>query len=106
MKYILTGQEMAAADQAASCKIGIPSIVLMERAALSVADEITKRSAPGSRIMILAGPGNNGADGIAAGRILTDRGYRVRIMLLSIKPPSADSSMYVQQHILQFQKRQ
>ena len=100
MKYILTGQEMAAADQAASLKIGIPSIVLMERAALSVADEITKRSAPGSRIMILAGPGNNGADGIAAGRILTDRGYRVRIMLLSIKPPAADSSMYVQQHIL------
>ena len=92
---------MAAADQAASVKIGIPSIVLMERAALSVADEISQRTDSGKRVMILSGPGNNGADGIAAGRILLDRGYDVRFMLLTGKPPAPDSSMQVQRRILQ-----
>ena len=36
MKYLLTGAEMAEADRATSEVIGIPSIVLMERAALAV----------------------------------------------------------------------
>ena len=40
MKYLLTGTEMAEADSATSEVIGIPSIVLMERAALSVFEEI------------------------------------------------------------------
>ena len=100
MRYVLTGQEMAAADAAASVKIGIPSIVLMERAALSVADEITAVLPKGGRIMILSGPGNNGADGLAAGRILTDRGYDVRFMLLSGRAPAEGSSMMTQQRIL------
>ena len=43
MKYLLTGREMAEADRATSEVIGIPSIVLMERAALAVANEITAR---------------------------------------------------------------
>ena len=37
MKYLLTGNEMAGADARTSNIIGIPSIVLMERAALAVA---------------------------------------------------------------------
>lgn len=43
MKYLLTGLEMARADANTSQVIGIPSIVLMERAALAVAEEITER---------------------------------------------------------------
>ena len=102
MEYILTGKEMAAADRYTSEVIGIPSLVLMERAALSVADEITQREgpSPGRRITFVCGPGNNGADGIAAGRILTDRGFDVQFLLLSGKPPAEGSSMGRQLSIL------
>ena len=57
MKYLLTGNEMAQADRLTSDVIGIPSIVLMERAALSVYEEIVKRTAQDARVTILAGPG-------------------------------------------------
>ena len=43
MKYLLTGNEMAGADTRTSTIIGIPSIVLMERAALAVAQEMIDR---------------------------------------------------------------
>ena len=101
MKYILTGKEMAEADRLTSEKVGIPSIVLMERAALAVADEITRRYAGMKKITVLAGPGNNGADGLAAGRILTDRGYDVQFLLLTTKMPPEDSSAMIQRKILE-----
>lgn len=93
---VLTGAQMAAADRYTSESLHIPSLVLMERAALAVADAVSgnnggrpgdafvdggrssvfwKRRTP--RIAVVAGRGNNGADGIAAGRILLDRGYEV-----------------------------
>ena len=65
---------MAEADRATSEVIGIPSIVLMERAALAVANEITDRFPGQPGVTVLAGPGNNGADGLAVGRLLIDRG--------------------------------
>ena len=99
MKYILTGNEMAEADRLTSEKIGIPSIVLMERAALSVADVITQRYPERRRVTILAGPGNNGADGLAAGRILADRGYDVQFLLLTEKEPPEGSSAKIQRTI-------
>lgn len=101
MKYLLTGLEMARADANTSQVIGIPSIVLMERAALSVAEEITNRFQPSVRVTILAGPGNNGADGLAAGRLLTDRGYRVQFLLLDAKEPPEGSSARTQRRILE-----
>ena len=38
--YLLNRQEMADADRNTSVKIGIPSLVLMERAAIAVRDAI------------------------------------------------------------------
>ena len=40
LEYLLTGAEMASCDARTSNVIGIPSLVLMERAALSVADSV------------------------------------------------------------------
>ena len=100
MKYLLTGTEMAEADRATSEIIGIPSIVLMERAALAVAQEITGRFPENTKVTIVSGPGNNGADGLAAGRLLTDRGYKVQFLLLSPKDPPENSSMMIQRRIL------
>lgn len=92
---------MAEADRLTSEKIGIPSIVLMERAALSVADVITERYPQRRRITVLAGPGNNGADGLAAGRILADREYDVQFLLLTEKEPPEGSSAQIQRKILE-----
>ena len=91
---------MARADRLTSEVIGIPSIVLMERAALAVAGEIRSRAARGAKVTILAGPGNNGADGLAVGRLLTDCGYHVQYLLLSMKEPPEGSSLMTQQKIL------
>lgn len=101
MEYVLTGQEMAEADRRTSEVIGIPSIVLMERAAIAVFSEITRRAQSNSRICILAGPGNNGADGLAVGRLLMDAGYAVQILLLSDSKPAEGSASYTQRKILE-----
>ena len=101
MKYLLTGHEMAEADANTSQVLGIPSIVLMERAALAVAEEITKRFPVSAGVTILAGPGNNGADGLAVGRLLIDRGYRVQFLLLDPKEPPEGTSARTQRKILE-----
>lgn len=67
----------------------MPQAVLMERAALGVAGEIEKRfppevsvdNPPGRRVLVAAGTGNNGGDGLAAGRILMQRGFAVDFFL-------------------------
>ena len=101
MKYLLTGTEMAEADSATSEVIGIPSIVLMERAALAVTKEITSRFGADRRVTVLAGPGNNGADGLAVGRLLIDKGYELQFLLLSPKDPPEGSSAMTQRKILE-----
>ncbi|MDE5841224.1 MAG: NAD(P)H-hydrate epimerase, partial [Muribaculaceae bacterium] len=42
----------------------------MERAANAVAKEVTARFLPSRRIVVVAGPGNNGGDALAVARIL------------------------------------
>ena len=100
MQYLLTGEEMTRADRYTSEGIGIPSIVLMERAALSMTEEILKRFPAPHRVTVLAGRGNNGADGIAVGRLLLDRGWPVTFLLMKGKI-SEGSSMAVQLRIIE-----
>ena len=99
MRYLLTGAEMTKADHYTSEVIGIPSLVLMERAALGVAEEIRKRFPKGTRVTVVAGRGNNGADAVAAGRILTDWGYPVSFFITKGKV-GEDSSMAVQLKVI------
>jgi ADP-dependent NAD(P)H-hydrate dehydratase / NAD(P)H-hydrate epimerase len=80
MIELLTTEEMAQADRLAIAS-GVPGIELMERAGLAVADAVTARR-PAGRVVVVAGPGNNGGDGFVAGRILKARGYSVEVLLL------------------------
>lgn len=82
MRYLVNGKEMKAIDRRTIETFGIPSLVLMERAALAAAEEAKELLAehPGN-VWAVCGPGNNGADGIAAARMLFLKGIPVSILL-------------------------
>ncbi|MEZ6062708.1 MAG: NAD(P)H-hydrate epimerase [Planctomycetaceae bacterium] len=66
-------------DADAVGELGIPSLLLMENAARGAVDRLLPHCSPDSRIQILAGPGNNGGDGLAMARQLAAIGREPRI---------------------------
>lgn len=74
MQYIVTAEEMKFYDSYAMERIGISSLVLMERAAMEMADVLSKYVRRGVRVAVFAGTGNNGGDALALGRILAAKG--------------------------------
>ncbi|MGB6536297.1 MAG: NAD(P)H-hydrate dehydratase [Xanthobacteraceae bacterium] len=78
---LLDNAEMAEADRQTIAG-GTAGIDLMHRAGEAVAAAVIARHAAGRRVVIVAGPGNNGGDGFVAARQLADRGYAVRVLLL------------------------
>jgi ADP-dependent NAD(P)H-hydrate dehydratase / NAD(P)H-hydrate epimerase len=81
MRELLTSAEMAEADRL-TMAAGVAGIELMENAGRAVADAVAARHPAGARVTVVAGPGNNGGDGFVAGRVLRERGYRVRLFLV------------------------
>ena len=82
MRMLVTGKQMKAIDAYTIHTIGIPSLVLMERAALKVALAAERLWEKGDVIWAVCGTGNNGADGVAAARMLHLKGYPVRVFLV------------------------
>lgn len=78
---VVTAREMQEIDHRTIKGCGIPSAVLMERAGLAVARKIAEMYPPG-KLIVLAGAGNNGGDGIVVGRELHNSGWHVKILLL------------------------
>lgn len=78
---LLTTTEMAEADRLAVVA-GVPSVDLMAHAGHAVAGVAGRMIGIGARILVLAGPGNNGGDGFVAALRLLEQGYRVRLALL------------------------
>ncbi len=78
-----TPSQMRAIDRAASQTAGIPSIVLMENAAIACVKELEKifGELGTKRVAVVCGKGNNAGDGFAIARHLFDLGADVEIYL-------------------------
>jgi hydroxyethylthiazole kinase-like uncharacterized protein yjeF len=81
MIEILSNAEMAEADRLTIAG-GTAGITLMENAGKAVAQAVSGRQSAGGRVIVLAGPGNNGGDGFVAARLLAERGYAVTVLLV------------------------
>lgn len=84
MRYIVKREEMQALDAYSIEEIGIPSMVLMERAAMAVVQVILDHTAEWNlsgppQILIVTEGGNNGGDGLAAARMLYEQGCQVQV---------------------------
>ena len=109
MKIVVDGGQMKQCDKNTIEHFGVPSLVLMERAALGVVEEIERYFQEGPQkervalgaveeyeryfqeepqrakkrrlALAVCGWGNNGGDGLAIGRLLWQRGYDVTIVM-------------------------
>ena len=69
-------------DRRAVEDFGIEVPVLMENAGRQVAEVARSYMMEGSAVLIIAGAGNNGGDGLVAARHLANRGHQVQILLI------------------------
>ena len=94
---VLTPEDARRAEQEAF-SLGVPSILLMEHAALAVVDELEKAlggSCSGKQVLFLCGTGNNGGDGFAAARLFARRGGKPVVWMLSM-PKTSDANANLQ----------
>src|SRR5689334_17824268 len=71
---ILDSAQMRNIDKRTTERFGVPSIVLMENAALAVIDAIFGHYPNVDRVALICGTGANGGDGFAVARHLENRG--------------------------------
>ncbi|HET7434945.1 MAG TPA: NAD(P)H-hydrate dehydratase [Thermoanaerobaculia bacterium] len=79
---ILDAAQMRNIDRRTTERFGVPSIVLMENAALAVVDAIFEHYGDAERVALICGTGANGGDGFAVARHLENRGV-VPVLLIA-----------------------
>ncbi|MEQ8769597.1 MAG: NAD(P)H-hydrate epimerase [Phycisphaerales bacterium] len=81
--FVLSRDAAREVDRVAVEQFGVPSIVLMENAAIALAQQtIALMLEAGVRdATVVCGPGNNGGDGLAVARHLHNAGADVRVVL-------------------------
>lgn len=102
---VLSARQMKQYDKHTIETLGIPAPVLMERAALAVADEVcayvkTAAVKETAKVLVVSGCGNNGGDGFAIARILTERGMNADILFLG-EDNKCSRQTLLQRNILQ-----
>ena len=82
---LLTASESRELDRLSQDKFGIDSYALMTRAGEAVADAVMARHPSCTRdgVLVVAGKGNNGGDGLVAARRLLQAGVPAKVVLLA-----------------------
>jgi len=68
----------------------ISPVDLMERAAMSCVNWIVERFDTKTKFSIVCGIGNNGADGLAIARLLTEKNYKVNVIVIKFSDKESD----------------
>ncbi|MDD3363982.1 MAG: NAD(P)H-hydrate dehydratase, partial [Syntrophomonas sp.] len=99
---LLSAEQMKEIDRRATEEYLMPGLILMENAGLRVLETIEGLIGElrNAKIIILAGKGNNGGDGLVLGRHLINAGARVDTFLLG-EPENMSSDAYVNYNILE-----
>lgn len=114
MRYLVSAEEMRRMDVNTSEWLGVPGMVLMERAALAARDHILewlhKNGVCGKHgvskgnsiqdVFIMAGIGNNGGDGLALARLLAEQEVAVTVWCVG-NVEKASAQWTAQKHILE-----
>jgi ADP-dependent NAD(P)H-hydrate dehydratase / NAD(P)H-hydrate epimerase len=96
---IFTVAEMVAAERAADAA-GVSYDEMMETAGRRVAEAIiVRKDVSGCSVLVLVGPGNNGGDGLVAGRFLAEAGADVAFYLYKPRDPAADINFQLVQQM-------
>ncbi|MCQ2520471.1 MAG: NAD(P)H-hydrate epimerase, partial [Lachnospiraceae bacterium] len=81
MKYVLSPERIREAEKTTIEEIGISEEALIEKAAGEIVKCIGDFYPSAVKILVVAGGGNNGADGLSAARMLIYKGYLVDVLL-------------------------
>ena len=92
--FVLTADQMKAADGYAIRTLGIPGVTLMGSAAQGIAETIREMSPGARRAVMVCGSGNNGGDGLALAGILALQGADISVVLASARALSEDAAYY------------
>ena len=99
---LLNSQEMREIDYQAIYDFGITSIVLMENAGIKTV-ELIKELLPGregKKVVVLAGKGNNGGDGLVIARHLINTGIEVETFLMAF-PDEISHDSFINYKVLE-----
>ncbi|MCD7777054.1 MAG: NAD(P)H-hydrate epimerase, partial [Clostridiales bacterium] len=78
--FVLTNLQMKKAEEYGMKELGVPSLILMENAALNIVYYIEENFDKTKKTAVFCGKGNNGGDGFAIARGLFSRGFKVTIV--------------------------
>jgi ADP-dependent NAD(P)H-hydrate dehydratase / NAD(P)H-hydrate epimerase len=93
---VVTASRMRDIDRMAMEEYGIPGVVLMEHAGLRLVEAVRRSGA--TELVIVAGPGNNGGDGLVAARHLY-REMKVSVWL-TVWPKEYRGDAQINSHII------
>jgi len=74
---VLSSAAMKEADRKTIQELGLPGAVLMETAGMRVVELVFSRLPQVKKVAVMAGPGNNGGDGLVIARMLKNAGVKV-----------------------------
>lgn len=100
LKYLPDSSLMKAADNETIHKMGMHSLVLMERAALQSLAVMEHQKVDFSNVLLVCGSGNNGGDGFAIARLMHLKGFPVTVVFVGNENSRTEETT-IQMQILQ-----